>query len=76
MPRDLIYLAIIAMLMTMLIMSNGRIAQQQIDQASGLRLCETSARILDGRIKDLTLQIELADDERIRVLGLQPRRVD
>ena len=76
MPRDLIYLAIIVMLMVMLVMSNGRIAQQQAEQDTGMRLCETSSRILDNRIDELALQIEIAESERIRLLGLRPRKVD
>lgn len=70
MSRDIPYIAIILLLLLMLLTSNGRMGNQQAAHEDGLRLCETSTRILKNRIDELAVRVDNANAERIRLLGL------
>lgn len=74
--RELSYLLTIMILFVALLISNGRATSHAITQDSAIRLCETASRILDSRIKELSLQIEVANKERDRLIGLQPKPME
>jgi uncharacterized membrane protein len=61
MPRDVAYIGIIVLLVVMLLISNGRMADQQHTFDQNVMLCETATRILDERLVALRSQIEKAE---------------
>ncbi|MHA2265841.1 MAG: hypothetical protein ACXAEN_25905 [Candidatus Thorarchaeota archaeon] len=74
--REFSYLLTILILFVALLISNGRATSHAITQDSAIRLCETASRLLDNRIKELSLQIEVANNERDRLLGLHPKPME